>query len=791
MERLKLNIQKFASGTIDNFNVDTYMQGKIDWSSTVMGSTPQEKAQLNKSSVTAILYVRKTNSVTTWGTWTGKITINGQETYNYPYLEVSGGWVEVQRKTIEVSHNNDGSRQIRITGDVYGPEGTTLDGKHTGGSLIVTLDKIPRYATSVQSLKSKTETSITMNWSSDNTIDYVWYSTNNGTNWTAVGGVNNTNGSYTISGLSANTTYNIKTRVRRKDSQLTTDSSASSIATYNWPNCTSAPNFTIGNSVTLQFYNPLNRTFDIRMWSHSASAFVSDSITISGTSYTFTPDASTLYATIPNAKSSVYNIDSTYNTHKIVKTGGSYSVNETTSKPTFNDFTYADTNATTLALTGDSSIVVQNYSNITATISTANKAVANNSATMSKYNLVIGNNSTSVNYSDNESVSATLNNVSSNIINLYAEDSRGLTTLVTKTATLKAYTNIQKGQINITRAGNVGTGVTLTYNGTLWGESFGSVTNTAKSATYRFKKTSDSNWTTGTTTITPTTSGNDYSFTGGIAGDLGNTGFSVEYSFNIEVEVFDELSSVVFSFTLGTGIPHIAVADNGIAIKQPYDTNDDSVLQVNGKTHLKGNTSIGGTISSTGNGSIGGSLTVGSFTRNTTDTWVPVIQNGKLDYTTRVIWNSKQSTGYNTEQDRLVTLAALSYWNGAYNSSNASNLTYAHQGTIQCKPTNLYNNANGTSGNVTLSQTSANFTYLQIFYKNNDGFVNTQLVYSPNGKKMALLSNYISSSNNVFKLKGITISGTSITVNAYGEGNNAGWNYSSNNTYILRVDGWK
>ena len=62
-----------------------------------------------------------------------------------------------------------------------------------------------------------------MNWSSDSTCNYVWYSL--GGNWIAVGGVNAKSGSYTISGLSANTTYNVTTIVRRADSNLTSASS--------------------------------------------------------------------------------------------------------------------------------------------------------------------------------------------------------------------------------------------------------------------------------------------------------------------------------------------------------------------------------------------------------------------------------------------------------------------------------------------------------------------------------------------------------------------------------------
>ena len=179
---------------------------------------------------------------------------------------------------------------------------------------------------------------------------------------------------------------------------------------------------------------------------------------------------------------------------------------------------------------------------------------------------------------------------------VYAEDIRKLAKGVSKTipdTNYITYTNIQKGNINITRQGNVGEAVTLTFNGTYWNNSFGDVTNTITSADikYRYKKTTESwsgdTWN-GTTTIIPTLTDDRFSFSGGIIGDIAGTGFDTQYSYNIEVQVKDKLSSTTFSFVLGTGIPTIAVADNGVAIKQPYDTNDDSVLQVNGKINGTG-----------------------------------------------------------------------------------------------------------------------------------------------------------------------------------------------------------
>lgn len=92
----------------------------------------------------------------------------------------------------------------------------------------------PAATTSVsQSLNSKTPTTIKMNWSTGNTADYIWYSINGGSSWTAVGGVNASSGTYTISGLSPNTTYSIKTQARRKDTGVSGNiSGATSVTTY-------------------------------------------------------------------------------------------------------------------------------------------------------------------------------------------------------------------------------------------------------------------------------------------------------------------------------------------------------------------------------------------------------------------------------------------------------------------------------------------------------------------------------------------------------------------------------
>lgn len=209
------------------------------------------------------------------------------------YIEMSGGYSSTLicsgNKTIY--HNSDGSKTISVSASFNNTWGADYvpTSKSLSGSL--TLTKIPRYATCNQSLNSKTLDAISMDWSSDSTCDYVWYSLDGGS-WTEVGSVNASSGSYTISGLSPNTTYSIKTRVRRKDSQLTTDSSELSITTYNYGVLSSAPDFNDEDNPTITYSNDMGED----LTSLQACIASSDGQTIyapyrdvskTGTSYTF------------------------------------------------------------------------------------------------------------------------------------------------------------------------------------------------------------------------------------------------------------------------------------------------------------------------------------------------------------------------------------------------------------------------------------------------------------------------------------------------------------------------
>ena len=398
------------------------------------------------------------------------------------------------------------------------------------------------YKVPSQSLKSKTETSITMNWSCDSTANYIWYSKDNGANWTAVGSVNATSGSYTISGLSANTSYNIKTRVRRSATNTTYDTTASSQTTYNYPyvSAVGTSALEIGKEQTLTLYNPLSRSVTVKMYKDSTSGTQLYSGTTSGTSIKFTPTASTLYASIPNNQSGncVYSVIYGSST----KTTGTHTYKiKGTEVPTFSNFTYKDSNTTVAGVTGNNQVMVKGLSKVQVTIASANKMVAQNSATAKNYAMSMSSLSATVDYSTSDIVKelGTINASGTQRLNVIAYDSRGLSKTVYKDITVYDYT---KPVINatITRLNNFEAETTIKVSGTYTKLTINnSNKNSITSVKYRYRETGGtwSSWVNLTTTV------NNGTFTcSNVVLSLDNT-----KSFEFQIQATDTLQQTTTS----------------------------------------------------------------------------------------------------------------------------------------------------------------------------------------------------------------------------------------------------
>lgn len=447
-----------------------------------------------------------------------------------------------------VKHNSNGTASIGISAHHY--SGVGLGNASVSGTY--TCDTIPRYANFTKhSINSKTETTVTVNWDADSECDAIQYSLNGG-GWTTISGYPN----YTITGLSAYTSYTIKTRIRRKDSQLWTESGALSVTTYQYPYVTAVGTsaLTIGGSQTLSLYNPLSRSVSVYMYQNDTGIQL-HSGTTNSTSITFTPNSDTLYKSIISSQTGNCYYYCVYSGKIAAYKYGTYKI-KGTEKPTFTNFSYADINSTTVALTGNNQKLISGYSNLQITIPTSNKASGNKSAKISKYVATVAGTSKSANEVDGSTITfGTYNQVKSNTMSVYAVDTRGLqSSTVSKTATLISYTKpVISSATNLKRVGGIGTDVSFNFSATFWNGNFGSVANTITKIEYARINATSNDWSSATWYTIPseryTVSGNTVKNTNGAL----LTGFVLGTAYKVRIRIIDKLDSNYLELSVNNG----------------------------------------------------------------------------------------------------------------------------------------------------------------------------------------------------------------------------------------------
>lgn len=503
-----------ASGTATLDNIPRY-------ATVTQSNTSKTETKITMSwtaNATCDRYRYSTNGGSSWSAWvtgdrtSGSYTITGL-TPNTSYSIVT----EVRRKDSQLS-------------------------SQTSALSVKTL-ALP---TSVVSVQSKTETSVTIKWSSGDTIDYTWYSTDNGSTWTAKDVTDGTSGTYTISGLSANTTYKIKIRVRKKSTQATNESSAVSVATYNWPYATTMPDFTIGSSVKITIYNPLSRSVTLSMRDSSNNLIGSTNI-VTGTTITgfngaaYTTD---LYASIPSATSGTYKIRCVYSGHTMDKTGGTYSINASKCTPTIGTITALDQKASVVAITGSSSAIVRNKSQVQVK---AASLTAKNSASISSctYTYTGQSNAQAMTISGS-TATATANKTfgsTPTTVTVKLTDSRGLTATKTLSVTVINYAN-PAATISLKRENSYYTQTYLKVVGNISPVYVGGTAkNAITSITYNTKRADTNTWA-GAQSISNNT---QYTFP---------TEFSNDYAWDFRIKITDTFGiTTTYNLQLPRGIP--------------------------------------------------------------------------------------------------------------------------------------------------------------------------------------------------------------------------------------------
>lgn len=776
----------------------------------------------------------------------------------------------------DVPHESDGSKTMTFSFSIVDNTGQSYTCGNANAESSMTLTTIPRGFTQQPSLSPTNlqETTLDVSWSTSETASQIKIYLDD--TLVETKSVDGKSGTFRVSGTAGSGPHSLYYKATRKDTGVEQDSITYwDWSFYDYPHITNVSSnpLTIGNEQTLTIYNPLGRNITVKMNKNNASGTQLYSGTTSSKgnaiSYKFTPNATTLYNSIPNNSNSncVYSV--VYGNVTRTSATSTYEI-KGDELPTFNANNWSYT-ANLTSLTNNNQVAIDNYSTITATINTA--ATSNYGSTIDRYVVEWGNATPGT--ISGSSTSGSVSNGNGNTLVVTVFDKRGLARQTSKTITNIPYTNINISNINTPRTNGVEAETKLNLSGTFYNAKFGTngVQNALYSAKY-YTSTNGTTWSSGYTIPTSsfTTSNNYFNLNNYVIHANGSSGgFTIGTRYYVKVEIKDAQG------LLYTAVANSTITDGKIARDVYKDSNGDYhegingladsnyVMKVNGTLATTDDISIaknGGTVKinghgvlkhwSTGSALAGANGDISFRPKGTDDTTNQMVlnadgtlnlnkgaltnlilkrteganacaiqfqnTNGALgsigmtgsangylkrfnkDYSSnwdiidRSVVTNKTSKTYTDVNTNIPTNNTLAYWNGAYNSSNSSNLTYAHQGTIQCKPTSLYDNSTGSTGNVTLSQTAANFTFLQIFYYiKSAGNINygSTCVFSPNNKRVGLVMTQSDSGSLVIGSCIKTISGTSITNVYNGTYNSFGRSAATNEVYIYKVFGWK
>lgn len=216
---------------------------------TVLSTNASDNTAVVRYKVTCTVSGESYNNYTQTGTF----NIDGTN-YTNSYTLPRDSTTTVFSKDVTVGNASD-----RTIGASYSFPTTPSGGTKTG-STSIKVPNIPRYAKiTSHSIANTGLNSITVNWSADSSCDAVQYSLNGGS-WTSTSGT-----TYSVSGLNPNTSYRIKTRVRRANSQLWTESSEITGTTKDIAKISSVNNFNHGDSTIVKITNPSGSSLNLAM----------------------------------------------------------------------------------------------------------------------------------------------------------------------------------------------------------------------------------------------------------------------------------------------------------------------------------------------------------------------------------------------------------------------------------------------------------------------------------------------------------------------------------------------
>lgn len=429
---------------------------------------------------------------------------------------------------------------------------------------------ITTYAYPTHSIDKVNETSLKVTWSCNEKSNHIWYKLNDGENWVDKGNPNAKTGSFTVSGLSANTTYKIQVAVQREATGLWTSTGNKSQTTYDYPKPTAITDFTIGDSTTITVSNPLKRSYTLKLISkvnNSEIGSYSGNVNGNISGFNDAGSVSKQYATIPSAKSGKYYAKVTYGS--VTKTSGeaTYKTKDSDCTPSIDStkISYYDGVASVVNITGNKQHIVRNKSDLHIK-RVDGYATAKKSASITKCEFTFNG----VTKTDADSNFGKVNLSSDAKFIVKVTDSRGYTNSIEKTVTIL---NWQSPTMNIRgdRLNNYED--ETTFQAVV---SFYSVNNknAVTGITVQYKKEGASSYT------------NSFNLTNNVANTISLDKLSV---YNIRATCTDKFGSYTVEFKIPRGTPILFVDTKKLSVGVNCFPSNDESFEVEGKMRLNSN----------------------------------------------------------------------------------------------------------------------------------------------------------------------------------------------------------
>ena len=530
------------------------------------------------------------------------VSINGvSETYTAPAItDYSSGQHTklLKTKTVRVNHNADGTKSgvalsayWRFSGTYSGTPISSITASTT-----ITLDTIDRAAPTVSlSTSNITANGVTLSATSSATADIWQYSTDNGSTWTQFSTTAGTSASVTVVGLSPNTTYYVKVRARKKSNQVYGTSSAVTVKTLggaivNSVSAVTADSATVSISLNVTVYDA-SYSYTLALKNGSTTIVTVGGLTWSkGTANRTVTLTATQRTTLLTAMASLKSFTGTF---AVTTYNGSTQIGSVSSKtatvtttaansgPTLSGFTFADSYATTTAITENDQVFIQGHSKLTVTPGTA---TPKNSATIANYTATCNGVSVSNTTGDALTVGPVSKSGSVAVV-LTITDSRGYTASVTQNITVLAYAQPKVNSLTLRRTNDIEAEMQLIFNGSISAITVDSVQkNSRKYVRYRYKATSATSYSSYVSILSAVTqSGTSFSYSNLELRDL-----AADQSWDVHIQIRDQLnslSSLDLYYVIPQGTPLVALRKQKVGINTPTP---EAALDVVGDAKVSG-----------------------------------------------------------------------------------------------------------------------------------------------------------------------------------------------------------